>query len=167
MKEEQENDLTKYFDDNCLIEDDVYNSMKDLIKCNYCNKILKEPMVCTKCQKAFCRSCTVKLEEENHQCVNPTYTNNEIINLMLGRIKYRCKNCQMETKKEDIKSHINKGCIRNENPTKLMEAFNRKAQLRKVEDSEIKEFPKRKIKVNHISGKIFLLIINLNNIFLL
>ena len=60
----------------------------------------------------------------------------------------------MEIKKQDIKNHIEKGCVRNANPTKLMDAFQRKVSLRKVDSSEIKEFPERKIKVNHISGKV-------------
>ena len=29
-----------YIDDDCLIEDDYYNNVKDTIKCEYCKQIL-------------------------------------------------------------------------------------------------------------------------------
>ena len=39
-----------YFTDDCLIEDEYYNGIKDLIKCKFCHKILKDPMMCNDCQ---------------------------------------------------------------------------------------------------------------------
>ena len=57
MKGEVEDDSGVYFDDDCLIEDDYYNSVKNLIKCNFCNKILQEPMMCLDCQSALCKNC--------------------------------------------------------------------------------------------------------------
>ena len=154
MKEQYDDELNNYFDDDCLIKDDVYNNVKEMVKCKYCNNILKEPMMCNKCQGAFCKNCIDELDEENHKCQNPTYAKHAMAISLLGTLKYRCKNCQMEIKKQDIKNHIEKGCVRNANPTKLMDAFQRKVSLRKVDSSEIKEFPERNIKVNHISGKI-------------
>jgi len=158
MKEQFDDDIKDYFDDNCLIEDDIYNSLKENIKCKYCNNILKEPMMCQTCQGAFCKNCIEDLDEKNHECKNPNYVKNIGAISLLGKLKYKCKNCQIEIKKKDIKDHIEKGCIRNANPTKLMDSFFRKANLRKVDSSEIAEFSARKITTNHISGKIFLLI---------
>ena len=41
----------KYFTDNSLVEDQLYLSLKDLLICPYCHKLLKNPFMCSKCQK--------------------------------------------------------------------------------------------------------------------
>jgi len=46
---ELEDDLDIYFDEDCLIKDEYYNSVKNLIKYNFCHKILQEPMMCLEC----------------------------------------------------------------------------------------------------------------------
>jgi len=41
--------------------DDYYKGIKSLIQCKYCNKILKDPMMCKECQGAYCNNCIDEL----------------------------------------------------------------------------------------------------------
>jgi len=42
MKLDKEN----YFSDDCIVKDNFFISIEDLLKCPLCNKILKEPYKC-------------------------------------------------------------------------------------------------------------------------
>ena len=154
-----ENNENVFIDDTCLIEDDYYKSVKNSIECAFCHKILNEPMMCLSCQDAFCKECTKLLKQDNHSCENPTYIKNKNANRLLAKVKYLCKNCLCEIKKEDIENHLKEKCIKNENPTKLINIIYRKKSLRKLKDEEIKELKQQNKEINHISCKIILLII--------
>lgn len=157
MKENQEDDV--FFDDSCLIEDDYYSSIKELIKCKICKKILKEPMMCLGCQSAFCKNCTDNLNQENHSCENPKYQENKTAISLLKTLKYLCKNCKSEVKAGDIENHLEKGCQKNENPTKYINEIFRKQSLIRLNHDEIKKLSENKKKVNHITSKINIFII--------
>ena len=47
---------------------------------------------------------------------------------MIQKLKYLCNNCKQEVKEADIESHIKNGCIKNKNPTKLIDAIYRKKE---------------------------------------
>lgn len=156
MLEIQKEDMTSYFDENSLIEDEFYKSYQNLIKCKYCNKILKDPMMCQKCETGFCKNCIDELDQDNHKCEKPVYVQNLNAKYLLGKLTYLCKNCKAEIKGADIENHLKEGCVKNENPTKFMNAIYRKEALRKLNQSEITELNNIKNKVNHISGKILI-----------
>ena len=150
----------KFFDENCLIEnDEYYNNIKDSIKCQFCHKILKEPMICFGCKESFCKKCTDILNNKNHECVNPKYEKNKHVIKLLNKLKYLWKNCLNEIKKEDIEIHLKKGCIKNKNPTKLVDIIYRKKQLKKLNADEISKIKNQGKNINHISGKSFAYII--------
>ena len=153
MKENQKEDITSYFDENSLLEDDYYNNIKNLIKCKYCNKILKEPMMCRECLGTFCLNCIEELGKDNHKCESPVYIENTNAKSLLGTLKYLCKNCKNEIKGKDIENHLKDGCKKNLNPSKLMDAIYRKEKLRKLSPGEIKKLSDENTKVNHISSK--------------
>ena len=71
LEKEIEDDLEPYFDENNPIEDDYYKGIKSLIQCKYCNKILKDPMMCKECQGAYCNNCIDELNSDNHKCKKP------------------------------------------------------------------------------------------------
>ena len=155
MKENQKEDINSYFDENSLIEDDYYNNIKNLIKCKYCNKILKEPLMCRECLDAFCKNCIDELGKDNHKCESPVYIENTNAKDLLGTLKYLCKNCKSEVKGKDIENHLKEGCIENRNMSKLFDAIYRKEKLRKLSLDEIKRLSNEKFNVNHISCKFF------------
>ena len=141
-----------YFTDDCLIEDEYYNGIKDLIKCKFCHKILKDPMMCNDCQGAFCKSCSEELINDNHKCEKPTFAKNKNAIEMIKKLKYLCNNCKREIREMDIEDHIKEGCIKNKNPTKLINSIYRKKTLKKLDVNEKKKLSDKK--VNHISCKI-------------
>ena len=157
MLEKQINDIESYFDENSLIENEYYNGIKDSIKCKYCNNILKEPMMCEKCQGAYCKKCTEGiLNEIHHKCENPSYIENKLAKTLLGNLKYLCKNCKREIKQSDIEKHLKTKCVKNDNPSKYIDELYRKQKLIKLDSDEIKKIPGNKM--NHISGKKLLFI---------
>ena len=153
MKENKKEDINSYFDENSLIEDDYYNNIKNLIKCKYCNKILKEPMMCKECLGSFCKNCIDELGKDNHKCKSPVYIENTNAKSLLGTLKYLCKNCKSEIKGSDIENHLKEGCISNRNMSKLFDAIYRKEKLRKLSPDEIKRLSNENFSVNHISCK--------------
>lgn len=152
-----ENDTNKYFDEDSLIENEYYNSVKNMIECKYCQKIFKEPMMCMKCFGTFCKKCTEEMGNECHECKDPKYVQNKQTIDLLGKLKYLCKNCNKEILKVDIEDHLKERCVKNENPTKLMDEIYRKKKLIKLNEDEIKKLYGKKI--NHISCKNLLLLI--------
>ena len=165
MLEKEINSIESYFDENSLIEDEYYNGIKDSIKCKYCNNILKSPMMCEKCQWAFCNNCTEEIQNDNHKCENPSYIENKLANSLLGNLKYLCKNCKCEIKQSDIENHLIKKCVKNDNPIKYIDELYRKQKLIKLDSDEIKKIPGNKM--NHISSKKILLILLFNIIVIL
>ena len=163
MSEIRINDDSKdYFDEKSLVEDDYYCHIKDMIKCESCDKIiLNDPMRCNECYLSFCKNCSEKQNEEKHTCQNATYTINIAINSMIEKLVYLCNNCKREVQKKDIEDHLKKKCEKVQNPDKLIDRIFRKKEskkLIKLSPDEIKKLPQDK-KINHISGKIIFVIL--------
>ena len=103
----------EYFDEDSPIEDQLYLSLKDLLICPYCHKLLKNPFMCSKCQKNYCKKC---LEEYSNmkKCPNDNkeseFKHSIMINEMLSKLKYKCKNCKKEIIQSDIKAHLESNC---------------------------------------------------------
>lgn len=153
LEREIENDFEQYFDENNPIEDDYYKGIKNLIQCKYCNKILKDPMMCKECQGAFCNNCIDELNRNNHKCKKPSYDKNKSAISLLKNVKYLCNNCKSEIKQENIETHLKEKCVKNENPTKLMDEIFRKKTLQKLNQDEITKLSDEKDNVNHLTCK--------------
>ena len=103
----------EYFDENSPIENQLYLSLKDLLICPYCHKLLKNPFMCSKCQKNYCKKC---LEDYSNmkKCPNDNkeseFKHSIMINEMLSKLKYKCKNCKKEIFQSDIKAHLENNC---------------------------------------------------------
>ena len=103
----------EYFADDCIIENDLYNSIKGMIKCDLCHKILKDPYMCNDCQKVYCKKC---LENYSQLKICPYKYNEATFSpclqkiALLSKIKYRCKNCKKEVIQTDIKTHLESNC---------------------------------------------------------
>ena len=106
----------EYFSDDCIIEDPLYISVKDLIICPLCNKIFKDPYICNECQQVYCKKC---LEKDSKLNICPyekkkskfkPYTSR---NDLLSKLKYRCKNCLEEVAQGDIDKHLKENCSHN------------------------------------------------------
>ena len=85
-------DKEDYFSDDCIVKDNFFISIEDLLKCPLCNKILKEPYMCKDCQSVYCKKCL-----ENGEYIIPLYDKNELTK----EIEYKCP-----SKHENIKNDI-------------------------------------------------------------
>ena len=107
----------QYFSDDCIIENDFYTSIKELIKCDLCDKILKDPYMCNKCQNVYCKKCLEdysQLKRCPYEKTDTTFIPCLQKNELLSKIKYRCKNCKKEVIQTDIKAHLESNCEHNE-----------------------------------------------------
>ena len=150
-----------FITDDCIIQDDVYSGIKDIIKCKLCSKILKEPMICRECQNVYCKTCIDKSANKKKicpNCQNPDYVPSIDKKTVLSMLKFRCKNCKNEIKYNDVESHLNTGCKKNVTENKLIEQIYKKKELKKLTPDEIEEVRNKGHKINHLSSK--------NNIFI-
>ena len=148
----------EYFTDDSVVEDQLYLSLKDLLICPYCHKLIKNPFMCNKCQKNYCKKC---LEDFSNMKKCP-YDNKEsefkhsiMINEMLSKLKYKCNNCKKEIPQSDIKSHLETNCeyVELEHQKTLAEIIQTKKELIKLSPQEMEG---KKVD-NSFTSKIFFL----------
>ena len=147
-----------YFKDDSLVEDQLYISLKDLLICPYCHKLLKNPYMCSKCQKNYCKKC---LEEYSNmkKCPNDNkeseFKHSIMINEMLSKLKYKCKNCKKEIFQSDIKSHLEENCeyIGLEREKTLADIIQTKKELIKLSPQEMEN---KKVDASFTSKLFFL-----------
>ena len=127
----------QYFPQDSIIKDDLYIALKDSITCAICSNILREPIMCMKCQKAFCKNCIYNYpnnkEKCPNNCKNPNYKNDITKLQILSKIKYECKNCGDIVSYEDIQSHLKTNC-----KTKIAININHQNDEYPTENEEIK-----------------------------
>jgi len=152
----------EYFDEDSPIEDQLYLSLKDLLICPYCHKLLKNPFMCSKCQKNYCKKC---LEEYSKmkKCPNDNkeseFKHSIMINEMLSKLKYKCKNCKKEIIQSDIKAHLESNCehVEVERKKTLSEEIHTEKKLIKIPKEEMEN---KKIDNSFTSKTFFLNIFN-------
>ena len=128
-----------YFPEESVVKDSIYMMMKDTIICKLCNKIIKNPMMCTNCQKTYCKNCLNNwVNTCPNNCENPNYVENKSAIDILSKLKYECQNCGKQIKSKDINSHLDSNCIKkSKNPKNLAKHY---------EYSHLKKLKKWKIK---------------------
>ena len=147
----------EYIDDDCLIKDENFLTFKPIMLCNICNKLLKNPMICIQCQSSFCKKCIDNWSENYSKCPkncqNPTYKKNSDKLALLSMLKYKCKNCKSEVKYNDVQSHLEKGCKKRDNESRLIEEITKKKKLKKLSEEEINQIRKKNKQINNITSK--------------
>ena len=58
----------EYFPEDSIVKDDLYEVFKNYINCIICNKVLRHPQMCMKCQKNFCKKCIDNYPNKNEKC---------------------------------------------------------------------------------------------------
>ena len=149
----------EYFTDDCIIKDSLYISLKDLIICPLCCKLLKNPYMCVKCQKSYCKKC---LEENSNLKICPNdkeetqFIHSVFADGMLSNLKCKCKNCLKEVIQSDINAHLEENCehVEIERKKTLAEELKTKKQLIKLSSKEMEN----KTASNTFTSKIYFLI---------
>ncbi|MCQ2820550.1 MAG: hypothetical protein MJ252_25070, partial [archaeon] len=90
-------------------------SNDEIIICQICLLVLKDPQMCTVCQKSFCKKCIDNWHQKNHSCPNRcenySFIPNRILSNALPKLKFRCKNgCGIIIKYEEALEHYSKLC---------------------------------------------------------
>ena len=144
-----------YFPEESVVKDSIYMLMKDTITCSLCNKIIKNPMMCTNCQKTYCKNCLNNwVNTCPNNCANPQYIKSLGVIDILSKLKYECQNCGKQIKSEDIKSHLDSNCVKILKKAKtLAEEFKTKKTLRKLTTEEAEKMRNEGKEISYLSSK--------------
>lgn len=116
-------DLKEYINEDYVIKDEIYDSIKDSIICQICRDIIVIPMKCMKCPNIFCIKCIEKWNSRNktcpNRCQNPNYKYNEPMFKKLSKLKFECKNCNNIIKYDDMRKHFYSKCGKEEIDSKV------------------------------------------------
>ena len=144
-----------YFSEDCIVENDYYKTLKILLICPLCNKLLKKPLMCSACQNVYCQKCLEQYLKKKicpNKCQNIKFSKSITKNEMLSKITYKCKNCSKEVIQNDIKAHLESNCHPYLEKTKtLAEIYQSKKEIIKLSEEEMSKIDKRKI--NHFTSK--------------
>ena len=135
-------DKEDYFTDDCIVENQLYFSLKDLITCPLCHKILNNPFMCNKCQETYCKKCLENysnLKKCPKDNIETEFKHSIMKSEMLSKLKYKCKNCKKEVIKDEIKSHLEENCkyVEVEREKTLAEIIKTKKELIKISREEM------------------------------
>ena len=100
-----------------VIKDDFYNSIEDEIICTICTGLKKNPVMCSKCQNSFCSLCIENWKKKSpdcpFKCKNPEYIYSRIINNLLSKLTFKCKNnCNQIIPFDKLESHYEFECVK-------------------------------------------------------
>ena len=107
--------MNKYELEKYIIKDAFYESIKEELTCSICQSIKVKPVMCTQCQNSFCSSCldnwNKKSTECPYKCNNPQYTKCIIINNLLSKLNFKCKNdCGKNIPYDMLENHYESEC---------------------------------------------------------
>ena len=143
-----------FIDDDCIIKDEVFQGIQNLVICDICKKILKNPMMCNNCQKAFCKECIDKKGKcTTASCKVSEFVKNKNALPVLKMVKYKCSNCKEEVKYEDVEKHLEDGCMHRENEIRLADTIYEKRTLKKLTPDEVGKAKSKNKVIYHLSSK--------------
>jgi hypothetical protein len=148
----------KIINEENVIKDDIYNSLRNSIKCIICLEIIIEPMTCMSCHHAFCNSCIHKWLKENDKCPircqNTKYQKSSEISELLSKIKFVCPKCNKIIMYDNMMKHYLSKCeLGNDD----LERSLTETKFTKIDDkASLSEEPETKL----TSKKIYFLIFN-------
>lgn len=148
-----------YFSDDSLVKNSLYNSIKNVITCPKCEKIYKNPLMCSNCSETFCEKCI----DNKSQCGKCSKNNIEFKeNLskkqLLSTLTYKCKNCLEEVLQKNINSHLKLNCEykeKREAEKTLKEIYTTKKELKRLTQEQVEKRMKKKEKVFILKSKLF------------
>ena len=106
--------MEEYINEKTIIKNEIYNSYKDFITCPLCSGIFINPVMCMKCQTAFCKKCADDWSLKNPTkcqkgCLEPNYEKCLCKKDFLSVLKFICQKCQTEFQYDDAEEH-SKSC---------------------------------------------------------
>ena len=107
--------MEQYVNENTVIKNELYESLKDNIICQICQCFMLEPIIWLNCQNYFCKNCVESWKKKSNlcplNCENPIYKNVIGKNNLISKLKFKCiKGCGEEILYDNIKEHYNSNC---------------------------------------------------------
>ena len=103
--------MEDYVNQSTLIKDEIAKIFLPSVICSLCKNILIKPVMCMKCQNAYCKKCIDKWKEKNEKCPNgcdsADYQNNLSKKDILSKLKFGCDKCGQEILYDDAEKHHN------------------------------------------------------------
>lgn len=136
-----------------VIKDSFYNTIEGEIICSICGNIKFNPIMCSKCQNSFCSNC-IKEWEKNSQlcpfkCFAPDYINCRLVNSLLSKLTFKCKNnCEEIIPYDKLTNHYDFECKNIEDKEKNQNLLIKYNTLKKKYDILEKEY--NELKTNFI-----------------
>ena len=106
--------LQDFMNEQTVLKDDVYNTIKDSLICPICKDLIISPMMCMNCQNSFCKKCIEKWTIRDKKCPNrcqyPNYRKSLTISQLLSKIKIVCIKCNSTIEYDEMIKHIYSKC---------------------------------------------------------
>ncbi len=93
-------------DEDLIIEQDkeLYEKLKDELTCIICFGLLQDPLICSRCETVFCKSCIDTWFTKREKCpLNCSKTDTQLSQIpknmkkLMNKIRVKCPNdCQVE-----------------------------------------------------------------------
>ena len=151
-------ELEDYINDNTVVKDSFYESIKDSIICPICLDLMIKPFMCMNCLNNYCRRCIGYWSNVKdccpNRCQNTEYKSCLFIEKLLAKLKFTCKDCYSVINYEQMERHILSKCDTIEvNNLIDKSSYSKKGILRKINkkrtnQKKINEEIKFKIKCN-------------------
>lgn len=155
--------MEEYINENTIIKNDIYKSLKDSIYCPICKNLMIEPFMCSGCQDTFCKKCVENIEKEKKTCPNkcesPAFKKVISKHSFISKMSFQCiKGCGAEISFNDIKNHYSSNCQKdaNINPKNVLNTKKgrKNGKIKFLTMNEINKLRKRDEKINYMSSKI-------------
>ena len=128
--------MEKYINEETIIKNDLYETVKDYIICPGCKHIIIEPIICSGCISNFCKKCIdnpAQNEKCPNGCENPKYQKVPENKNFIKKLKFKCiKGCTEEILFQDIKEHYKTECSK-----KKILRFLSKSEIAKLNNDDI------------------------------
>lgn len=115
---------------------------KPLITCEICKGILIEPIQCQKCNKIFCKKCSINPEGKEtckFGCQNEKLKPLKIIKNVLSKLKFECKNrCDELISYDDYFHHHEETCKNLNYQENYIKKLNQ-LMIKKIKEEKLKK----------------------------
>jgi hypothetical protein len=150
--------MEEYINLKTVIKNEIYNTFEGFIKCPLCSGIIINPVMCMKCQNAFCKKCAEDWSRKDSKCKNgclePNYQKCLGKKDILSKLAFKCQKCQSEFQYDDAEKH-SKNC---EPKAQIITPLSNNTKtpqpkMEKLSEFEVDELKKNGIDILSVTGK--------------
>ena len=140
--------MEQYVNEETVIKNELYESLKDNILCQICQCFMIEPIICLNCQNYFCNDCIESWKKKSNlcplNCENPIYKSVIGKNNLISKLKFKCiKGWGEELLYDNIKEHYNSKCDKKESQEKI----------KFLTSEQVKQLKKKGENIEYMSSK--------------